>query len=337
MRLIEERRGSSVISYVYEPNSYVPLARIDAEGDQTQQGGLGSSQDEKPQEQAANDDSMEARYWASLTKTAMERAKALGLDKPKPPKICNIYYFHNDINGCPEELTNERGQIVWQASYKTWGATVTEDWEVVHLNGSEPVFGEGDKPKGDYKAQNLRFQGQYLDRDTGLHYNTFRYYDPDIGRFVSPDPIGLMGGTNLHSYAPNPIAWIDPWGWATANDTFTASNGLTLDVGGYTDISHLSTSDLKRIEFMNGPDAPHPFGLSPVDKQGNTIVMHHEGQNPAGPITGMPEPHHGEGGQHPFGKQKGMGLSKEQRAAFNVWKKEFWRYKAQQALRSRGC
>nr|WP_218056526.1 RHS repeat-associated core domain-containing protein [Gilliamella apicola] len=61
--------------------------------------------------------------------------------------------------------------------------------------------------------QNLRYQGQYLDRETGLHYNTFRYYDPDIGRFTQPDPIGLADGFNLYQYAPNPIAWIDPWGW----------------------------------------------------------------------------------------------------------------------------
>ncbi|MDA8447261.1 RHS repeat-associated core domain-containing protein [Acidovorax valerianellae] len=37
-------------------------------------------------------------------------------------------------------------------------------------------------------------QGQYLDRETGLHYNTFRYYDPDLGAFTTPDPIGLAGG-----------------------------------------------------------------------------------------------------------------------------------------------
>ena len=55
-------------------------------------------------------------------------------------------------------------------------------------------------------------QGQYLDRETGLHYNTFRYYDADLGAFTTPDPIGLGGGINLHQYAPNPIAWIDPWG-----------------------------------------------------------------------------------------------------------------------------
>ncbi|MDU3818835.1 MAG: RHS repeat-associated core domain-containing protein, partial [Pantoea sp.] len=58
----------------------------------------------------------------------------------------------------------------------------------------------------------LRFQGQYYDAETGLHYNRFRYYDPDAGRFISQDPIGLAGGLNLYQYAPNPLTWIDPWG-----------------------------------------------------------------------------------------------------------------------------
>ncbi|MGE9549517.1 RHS repeat-associated core domain-containing protein, partial [Snodgrassella sp. CS2] len=41
---------------------------------------------------------------------------------------------------------------------------------------------------------------------------TFRYYDPDIGRFTQPDPIGLLGGFNLYQYVPNSLMWIDPWG-----------------------------------------------------------------------------------------------------------------------------
>ena len=49
-------------------------------------------------------------------------------------------------------------------------------------------------------------------RETGLHYNTFRYYDPDIGRFTQTDPIGLLGGYNLYQYAPNALIWVDPWG-----------------------------------------------------------------------------------------------------------------------------
>ena len=47
---------------------------------------------------------------------------------------------------------------------------------------------------------------------SGLHYNRFRYYDPDAGRFISQDPIGLAGGINLYSYAPNPLNWVDPLG-----------------------------------------------------------------------------------------------------------------------------
>ena len=62
--------------------------------------------------------------------------------------------------------------------------------------------------------QPLRYPGQYEDESTGLHYNTFRYYDPELGRFISQDPIGLAGGDNLYGYAPNPTGWMDPLGLA---------------------------------------------------------------------------------------------------------------------------
>lgn len=106
-----------------------------------------------------------------------------------------INYFHTNIAGLPEQLTDQQGNNLWQADYEIWGNN-KEEW---HNNQTN------------FK-QNLRYQGQYLDRETGLHYNTFRYYDPDIGRFTQPDPIGLAGGFNLYQYAPNPITWIDPLG-----------------------------------------------------------------------------------------------------------------------------
>jgi len=59
---------------------------------------------------------------------------------------------------------------------------------------------------------NLRFQGQYFDEETGLHYNRHRYYNPGTGQFISQDPIGLLGGVNNYQYAPNPVGWIDPFG-----------------------------------------------------------------------------------------------------------------------------
>jgi RHS repeat-associated protein len=60
--------------------------------------------------------------------------------------------------------------------------------------------------------QPFRFQGQQFDEETGLHYNRFRYYDPGVGRFISQDPIGLLGGRNLFTFATNPVEWIDPLG-----------------------------------------------------------------------------------------------------------------------------
>lgn len=163
LRLIEERRGSQVVSYVYEPGSHVPMARVDAK---------------------------------SAPTAAAPSAR--------------ILHFHNAPSGMPEELSSDDGNLCWRASYRTWGATVTEQWEVTALDG-RPVRQGEEAPRS--VEQNLRFQGQYLDRDTGLHYNTFRFYDPDIGRFISPDPIGLEGGINLHGYADNPTGWADPLGW----------------------------------------------------------------------------------------------------------------------------
>jgi RHS repeat-associated protein len=103
-----------------------------------------------------------------------------------------LYYFHTDQIGTPLEMTDTDGQIVWQATYKAWG-----EIELLAVNEVE---------------QNLRFQGQYFDDETGLHYNTFRYYDPEVGRFITRDPIGLAGGRNLYQYGPYTSGWIDPSG-----------------------------------------------------------------------------------------------------------------------------
>jgi RHS repeat-associated protein len=61
---------------------------------------------------------------------------------------------------------------------------------------------------------NLRFAGQYADEESGLHYNRHRYYDSDTGQYLSPDPIGLLGGLNPYGYVHNPMGWVGPLGLA---------------------------------------------------------------------------------------------------------------------------
>lgn len=103
-----------------------------------------------------------------------------------------VYHLHTDHLGTPLEASNDSGELAWQVTYRTWGNTVVE--EVAEIQ------------------QRVRFQGQYFDVETGLHYNRFRYYLPEIGRFCSQDPMGLLGGINASEYAPNSINWTDPWG-----------------------------------------------------------------------------------------------------------------------------
>ena len=109
-----------------------------------------------------------------------------------------IWYYHTDLTGTVQEVTASDGRLVWAG----------------YLAG----FGEnrGDiSNSGAYFEQPLRLPGQYYDEETGLHYNLFRYYAPECGRFVSQDPIGLAGGINLYQYGPNPLSYIDPLGLTT--------------------------------------------------------------------------------------------------------------------------
>lgn len=112
-----------------------------------------------------------------------------------------IYWFTTDLNGAPLDVTDERGALRWSGQYGSFG-------EVRHqTDGFNRLLHHAALPH-----QPLRYAGQYADSETGLHYNLFRYYDPQVGRFIVQDPIGLVGGWNLYQYAPNPLRWVDPLG-----------------------------------------------------------------------------------------------------------------------------
>ncbi|MEZ4371474.1 MAG: RHS repeat-associated core domain-containing protein [Polyangiaceae bacterium] len=101
---------------------------------------------------------------------------------------------------------------------------VSDDRGSVLLEYERTAFGEfsfrGD-PDADF---GVRFQGQWFDAETGLHYNRHRYYDPRLGRYISPDPAGLPADINEFVYGANPITDIDPFGLV---HTATARRGRT--------------------------------------------------------------------------------------------------------------
>ena len=75
----------------------------------------------------------------------------------------------------------------------------------------------------------LRLQGQYEDGETGLHYNRYRYYAPQIGAFISQDPLGLAAGVNVHDFAPNALGWVDPLGLSRKCGADKAATGFVKD------------------------------------------------------------------------------------------------------------
>jgi len=117
---------------------------------------------------------------------------AAAAGEPAAPARSAVYHYHLDHLGTPREMTDADGRIVWSGRYRAWGALALADVDEI------------DNP--------LRLQGQYEDAETGLHYNFQRYYDPRSGRFVTQDPIGLMGGDNVYAWASEPVDWIDPLG-----------------------------------------------------------------------------------------------------------------------------
>ncbi|MFS2100434.1 RHS repeat domain-containing protein [Variovorax sp. Varisp85] len=189
--------------YIHEPGSFVPLVQIR----QAQAVALSQTTDVKALI-AANGGSYD------IEQDPLWNGEQL--NTPAPFAKEEIAFYQCDHLGTPQELTDHEGRIAWSASYKAWG----EARQAISEAGRKAGF-----------RNPIRFQGQYFDDETGLHYNRYRYYDPVSGRFVSKDPIKLLGGLNLQLYAPSPTEWIDPWGLASCSlyrSMKTGADGLPL-------------------------------------------------------------------------------------------------------------
>ncbi|MGO2681683.1 MAG: RHS repeat-associated core domain-containing protein [Proteus vulgaris] len=112
-----------------------------------------------------------------------------------------LHYVVTDHQGTPREIFSEKGIISWAGRLNTWGQMAF--WQ------SHDDYADNDP---EYTECHFRFAGQYEDKESGLYYNRFRYYDKDTGQYISPDPIGLLGGFNPYGYVHCPVGWVDPFG-----------------------------------------------------------------------------------------------------------------------------
>jgi RHS repeat-associated protein len=111
------------------------------------------------------------------------------------------YYYTKDHLGSTREMTDSSGMIHARYDYDPYGRLT--------------------KVQGDLDSD-FTYAGYYNHSLTGLFATLNRFYDPDLGRWISRDPIGESGGINLYSYVVNePIGWTDPEGL----DVFVGDRG----------------------------------------------------------------------------------------------------------------
>lgn len=113
-----------------------------------------------------------------------------------PQEVIDERFFNvvGDLTTTPAELLDESGTIAWRTRTTLWGSTT---WT-----------------RNSSAYTPLRFPGQYFDTESELHYNCFRYYDPETARYLTTDPLGLPPSPNPRTYVPNPHLWIDSLGLA---------------------------------------------------------------------------------------------------------------------------
>ncbi|UKJ21428.1 RHS repeat-associated core domain-containing protein [Enterobacter mori] len=117
-------------------------------------------------------------------------------------------------------------------------------------------------------AQLIHLPGQQFDEETGLYYNRHRYYDPQLGRYITQNPIRLKGGWNFYQYPFNPVSKIDPLGLMSFGGKFGKWSGSAVNAASEGNMSYDDATTA--IDAANGPTYLPPSGSLSVDIGGSS-------------------------------------------------------------------
>jgi RHS repeat-associated protein len=124
-----------------------------------------------------------------------------------------IFVVVTDHLGTPRDLLGGDGMVRWSASYTAWGK-IHEEYEAANTTRGPPSSATGADDVHTALRSPFRLLGQYFDEETGLAATRFRMWEAETGRWLSPDPLGIVGGANLFGLAGAPTNTVDPWGLA---------------------------------------------------------------------------------------------------------------------------
>lgn len=198
-----------------------------------------------------------------------------------------VFAYVNDHLGMPRELIDGAGRVAWAAAHSSWGKV---------LKTYAPSADQGRARRVDSP---FRMLGQVADDDVGLCWTRHRCFDPEVARWLSPDPLGTQGGKNLFGFIGSPTVFVDPLGLAPRH-TPAGPDGEPIDTPRSTfrrDPDTGVVNHYQTFETPASPRDPRPVVLTKrydgpgSEPHGDVPAPHiHEPEKPGGPLDNCRKP-----------------------------------------------
>ncbi|WP_044985801.1 RHS repeat domain-containing protein [Sorangium cellulosum] len=179
-----------------------------------------------------------------------------------------VFCYVTDHVGTPRELIDAAGRVAWSGAYSAWGElreTFVDSERAARGRTVEPPF---------------RLLGQYKDEESGLRYTRYRYFDPEVARWCSPDPLGIYGGNDLYGFGGAPTWSVDPFGLSHDIDVrITLADGTEIPEFRVTNVpgNRLLDSEVMLVQRLTGR----------TDLSGSTIRIFGEWHSCANCVNAM--------------------------------------------------